>query len=1198
MYARELDGARLRGDWDADVATRNGPKAGATLPWSELIRKYMKHNPNQTTTPSVAHVEQQIRSNLTSFYKQEDYSDASHDEDSAQGQTVFAPVLPSNQYGQGWSGDNVSQAIAKLAELRSSSSSSSTSEGAQEEKQSMAAIQAHGLFVLGKDEEAVELLHEVKFLDEVDLTKLRAGDSDETKQYTPALFIMGYVIYGMANERLLLARNDEGYIPFAYAGYARAIDLHEALRGGKKANALRGLPADEIERWAETALYRNALFSVRHGDLPLALNALRAYQAHAGRWPTSFRQPQRNVIYRTYLAVLNRAVETGGYVAPSQPQAALTNQDCRTAAYQRAVVAAAASRVEIRDFETERAPRHGQARRMVGVDARGITSRTTSKRRPAPYRVLRPSSASWSNELLAVQKAAADSINRSTSFPRAGRVNTQALDLADELVRGWRLNGEQGGDYADEVIEILYALSRVTFHSQRISRHLFVLLSAAENYEEARRALDLYVKLVEKAREADAADAAGLVEESRLREKDEGNEVNGNGHDAEEKQANGKPEREALSKEAKEQAQKVHIDSDDDVTYVNTLLYGVHVLVKYVKDARAADVMARKAVEFLEHGQRKHSIASDNFVVARVKRMAGIARAAFCDSESDPLKRPKLQGEALALLKQSATLDAEASETHLHLARLQAEMRDVTEATRSARRAVELEPADIQAWHLLSLLVSAQKDLKGALRVAEEGLAEAEDDDEADQLAALKGLGSGDSPSSGGAAAPIVNGVIPASKPSTSVARTALLSVDFPPRYSERAEATLRLMMTHNALEEVVEGSDAAIEGQREIFEFFHKRVATASAQTVSQRSGIPTSTSQTSRLNNAQPNGSTVLSKANTVPVQFDSPTGLGQSGAAKLSKVQRLNHFKLHQSANSSSLGSSAPSGARQQQGEGGLADSEDTATLSSIRKALHLSNEISLLSSLWLMAAASFRRAGKADECRVAIQEAERVDPAKADVWLQLALWFESCAGAKAKGDDHEGYNLAINSLYKALACQEDHVSAAVHLARLFLDHGESASAVKRLVDHAAAQQEPAHGIDDVRDGVSKLAAQVFHNSHSRTFFSSTSTEADKTQTLAEGDAAKKSRTPGASTASAFASSAEARASSKRVQLASLALAEGLLATVTATKGWACPEAWYLLGRVARDGGRPERQRECLVYALGLEKKRSIRDYACVF
>jgi hypothetical protein len=105
-----------------------------------------------------------------------------------------------------------------------------------------------------------------------------------------------------------------------------------------------------------------------------------------------------------------------------------------------------------------------------------------------------------------VKKAAADIVARSSQFPRAGEVNGIALDLADEIVRGWQLNGERNGDWADETVEVLYQLSRVTFHSQRITRHLFTLLVASENYSEAKKALQLYIQIVDKAREGNQAE--------------------------------------------------------------------------------------------------------------------------------------------------------------------------------------------------------------------------------------------------------------------------------------------------------------------------------------------------------------------------------------------------------------------------------------------------------------------------------------------------------------------------------------------------------------------------------------------------------------------------------------------------------------------------------------------------------------------
>lgn len=257
----------------------------------------------------------------------------------------------------------------------------------------------------------------------------------------------------MANERLHEEQPSAGYKPFALAGYARAIDLHESVRGGKRANALRGLPVDEIERWGETALYRNALLGVRQGEFSAGLNALRAYQAHSGRWPSDFREPQRNLVLRVYLTCLNRSVQVGGYEPPpSFPNP--SKDDWRSQAYQETVVATVASRIQTRDFEAERTPRDGTARRMLGADAKGVTSRTVSTRRPNPHLVLRPASATWSNEMLTIQLAAANAIQRSSEFPKAGKINVPVVELADVLVEGWRLNGEQGGEYADEMVEV------------------------------------------------------------------------------------------------------------------------------------------------------------------------------------------------------------------------------------------------------------------------------------------------------------------------------------------------------------------------------------------------------------------------------------------------------------------------------------------------------------------------------------------------------------------------------------------------------------------------------------------------------------------------------------------------------------------------------------------------------------------------
>lgn len=45
--------------------------------------------------------------------------------------------------------------------------------------------------------------------------------------------------------------------------------------------------------------------------------------------------------------------------------------------------------------------------------------------------------------------------------------------------------------------------------------------------------------------------------------------------------------------------------------------------------------------------------------------------------------------------------------------------------------------------------------------------------------------------------------------------------------------------------------------------------------------------------------------------------------------------------------------------------------------------------LLSNLWLMSAATFRRLGKIEQAKGAIQEAEVRDEANPDVWMQVCM-----------------------------------------------------------------------------------------------------------------------------------------------------------------------------------------------------------------
>ncbi|KXN92633.1 Putative cargo-transport protein ypp1 [Leucoagaricus sp. SymC.cos] len=82
--------------------------------------------------------------------------------------------------------------------------------------------------------------------------------------------------------------------------------------------------------------------------------------------------------------------------------------------------------------------------------------------------------------------------------------------------------------------------------------------------------------------------------------------------------------------------------------------------------------------------------------------------------------------------------------------------------------------------------------------------------------------------------------------------------------------------------------------------------------------------------------------------------------------------------------------------------------------------------LLSELWLMSAATFRRLGKIEQAKGAIQEAEVKDEGNPGVWVQLGLYYFALG--------HRQH--AIDALQKALIIDTDDVPATIHLSRIYL------------------------------------------------------------------------------------------------------------------------------------------------------------------
>lgn len=918
--AHELCLSRLAGPW---ILPHSGTLPGDTVAsavHAELLRKFAKHHPSAPATARIATLEYELLAGYIAFLHAAGYSDDAHNDDSARAAAFPPPIIDSESPRA----RATLIALEELAVLRTRIEDAPDADAAL-------ALRVFAFFSLGRDADAVTEAHASGILRSdagaVAAAAKGAGPAATAAQLHAAHLTMAAAVAGLAAER-------SGATDVALDAYERGASVY--LSVGRAPSGI-----DELERWAEVALYRSALLRTRLGrDAPAAL---KRYQAAEGAWPASFRTPQRRAVSAAYLGALNGAF--AGAAVPTLTGGPLA----------------------------------------VG----GTPVRTSTARRGRPDVAPRRGG----TELPQAKAAVTRALELSDSFPRAGETNSTAERLADELVQAWRHDGAAGEDAADEVVYILYRLARVTFRSQRVLRHLVEVLAAAEAHVEAAKVLAQYTALVER-----AWDTNGLPDDAGL--------------------ADGQP-------------------VDSPAEYVDTLLRGVHIQLAFLHDTDAAAALTDKLLRVV--GRTKSdapavAVDAPRPIIAQILRAAARVAAARALAAPMPVRRTELL-TAYELLHESAALDPDAAETHYTLACVQAQLRDTRGALVSGRRALELEPAALDTWHLLALLLSADRDYAGALALAEEALAQADADDEADAQ--------------------------------SGSARTFLASYDFPPSPRERAEAYIQLLVTHNALTELTEGTAAALDEQRDVFDAFQRRLVTRA------------------------PEG-----------VRVSPPNALAPTPAAA--------------------------------------------------RIASRLARETRLLITLWLMSAATFRRAGDLEQARCAISEAERLDAAHPGVWVQLALWAQAAHLQPA----------AVTCLYKALACDAYHVPASVLLAQLFLDvdaplphsHQDALAAVADAdADTLVADPLPAPEASARRAGARALgtAAQNRLDDVAAPF----TWDADPSPTSA-------------------------------------GLAEVLLRTATQQHGWDTPEAWHLLARIERTRGSSSAERAALIEALTLEESRPIR------
>lgn len=86
--------------------------------------------------------------------------------------------------------------------------------------------------------------------------------------------------------------------------------------------------------------------------------------------------------------------------------------------------------------------------------------------------------------------------------------------------------------------------------------------------------------------------------------------------------------------------------------------------------------------------------------------------------------------------------------------------------------------------------------------------------------------------------------------------------------------------------------------------------------------------------------------------------------------------------------------------------------------------------MLVGLWLHSAEAYRRLGRFEDARLAVEEAEQVDATSPDVWCQY-------------GKNHLSqklYEAAHTSLQRALLLDPEHTESLITLAQYYIDKNE--------------------------------------------------------------------------------------------------------------------------------------------------------------
>ncbi|KAJ1653565.1 hypothetical protein IWQ61_006333 [Dispira simplex] len=429
----------------------------------------------------------------------------------------------------------------------------------------------------------------------------------------------------------------------------------------------------EVLRWSQVALFRSSLLRLADSDPQVGITTCRGYIQHTQEWPANYAQHQLVVLLTQFIRALSRAYRQGYYRPP-------------------------------------------------GGEANGAPHSSNE----TPSHLYHP--AIFKQELFSLYRRYKEAVGHVYRFPQAHETHYPIIMMVDQAAQDWELVGSPTREDTFSLVQFLYHMSRFTYNSLHIYRHLVRTLITYGDYLEAEMALETYWSECARylAQRHPSTSFFSRMDSTRARSFSAPSPMR-----TSPKPLPNVPTRNSSLMRPRRDTSAARLPADpiaspgaeeDVLEMVDTLVMGCHMLILQLEKHK----IAQEILDYALHLCQQSTCHVPRSLLAKVYQHHGLCHSQVCIRAEDPERRAKYQEAALKAYTRATELDPRNPDLLYHLALQHALERSVHQALGAVKRALTFRPADLKAWHLLVLLLSSQKEYRKALHVCEVGCRESE----------------------------------------------------------------------------------------------------------------------------------------------------------------------------------------------------------------------------------------------------------------------------------------------------------------------------------------------------------------------------------------------------------------------------------------------------------------------------------------